>query len=282
MRLATNLMHMRILPAALDLDRINRGEMDSEFAAARTASVRFEVGALAAGAFLIAAFIAAQLFITVNMRRRFVPALLAGTILAVFFTGYLVTHLEQAREDLRVMHDDSFNSIHSMWQARAVAADLNGDESRWLLDRTRALEYEQSYRSKMAKLLTDDAHGGFLAVELANVTFQGEQRAAEESIAALKALKSADTRFREQEARGVHPAAVAGCIGTGSDSAASMYDRFDEAAQRVINVNQWAFESALASGDGGLKKAEWLEPAFAVAIALCAWLGVRARLREYA
>jgi hypothetical protein len=282
MRLATNLMHQRILPAALNLDRINRGEMDDEFAAARAASIRFEVGALAAGLFLTAAFLATQVFITVTMRRRFVPALLAGTILGVFFTGYLATHLEQAREDLRVMHDDSFNSIHAMWQARAVATDLNGDESRWLLDRTRALEYEQAYRSKLTSLLTDDDHDGFLAAERANVTFNGELAAANESIAALKGLKTADARFREQEARGAHPAAVAGCIGTGGDSAASLYDRFDEAAQRVININQWAFEASLASGDGGLKKAEWLEPAFALAIALCAWLGVRSRLREYA
>ena len=123
---------------------------------------------------------------------------------------------------------------------------------------------------------------GLLADELQNVTFVGEQAAADGSVAALRAFTSADARFREQESRGAHSAAIAGCIGAVSDSAATTFDRFDEAVQRVININQWAFEAALASGDGSLGRAEWLEPAFAVALALCAWLGVRARLREYA
>jgi hypothetical protein len=282
LRLATNLLHLRILPAAGDLDRANRSEMDREFAEARATSMRFEAVAMAAGAFIFVAFLATQIFIRARMRRRFVPPLIAGTLLTLSFTVYLVTHLEGAREDLRVMHDDAFNSIHAMWQARAIAADANGDESRWLLDRPRAADYEQAFYAKAARLLTPRSTSGFLAQELQNITFKGEQAAADEAVAALRAFTAADAHVREQETRGAYAASVASCIGTAPDSAATMFDRFDEAAQRVININQWAFDAALASGDGSLRRAEWLEPAFAVALALCAWLGVRARLREYA
>jgi hypothetical protein len=34
-------------------------------------------------------------------------------------------------------------------------------------------------------------------------------------------------------------------------------------------------------GDAGLKRAEWLDPAFALAIALLTWWGLRPRFREY-
>ncbi len=77
LRLATNLMHLRILPASLSLDAANRTEMDREFADARAASMRFEAGAMAAGALLLMAFLSAQIFISARMRRRFVRCSLA-------------------------------------------------------------------------------------------------------------------------------------------------------------------------------------------------------------
>ena len=43
-----------------------------------------------------------------------------------------------AREDLRVAKEDAFDSIHALWQARAVAYDANGDETRYLLGGPRA------------------------------------------------------------------------------------------------------------------------------------------------
>jgi hypothetical protein len=290
LRLATNLMHQRILPSADALDAANRSEMDREFADARSASMRFETGAMAAGVLLLAALVTTHFFISARMRRRTVPALLAASLLTVAFTGYLVTRLRGAREDLRVMHDDSFNSIHAMWRARAVAADANGDESRWLLDRSRASDYEAAFRAKAARLLTQRPLTGLLADELANVTFRGEQVAAEEAVAAMKEFLDADGRVRQEESKGAHAVAIATCLGAapvGKDdwhevTVATAFDRFDEAAQRVININQWAFDAALGSGDSSLTRAEWLEPAFAIAIAVCAWLGVRARLREYA
>ncbi len=276
LRLATNLMHLRILPAADALDGANRKEMDDEFSEARSASARFQVGAVAAGLFLFAALLAAQVFILARMRRRFVPALVAGSVLTFAFTVYLMSHLGEASEDLRVAHDDAFNSIHALWRARAMLADAAGDESRWLLDRTRAAYYADGFHAKTTRL------DGYLSDELHNVTFAGELAAAKDAVAGQRALLAADGRFRDQEGRGAHAAAVTACIGSSDDSAATAFDKLDEALQRTVYINQWWFDSTMGVGEARLTRAEYVEPAFAIAIALCAWLGVRSRIREYA
>jgi hypothetical protein len=276
LRLATDLMHQRILPAADALDAANRHEMDEEFAQARAASSRFQMGAVAAGAFLFAFFLAAQVFIRARMRRRFVPALLAGSLLTFSFMAYLVAHLADASEDLRVAHDDAFVSIHSLWRARAVLADAEGDESRWLLDRPRASYFEGEFQAKRARL------DGYLSDELHNVTFQGELAAAQDSVAAQRNVLGADGRVRDQESHGAHGAAVTASIGATETSAATSFDRLDEGLQRTLDINQWWFDSTMGVGEARLARAELVEPAFALAIVLCAWLGVRARLREYA
>ena len=40
--------------------------------------------------------------------------------------------------DLKQIIEDAFDSIHSLWQAAAIAYDANGDESRFLLGGPRA------------------------------------------------------------------------------------------------------------------------------------------------
>jgi hypothetical protein len=38
----------------------------------------------------------------------------------------------------------------------------------------------------------------------------------------------------------------------------------------------------LLVADRGLRRAEWMDPALALGLALAVWLGIRPRLREYA
>ena len=58
-----------------------------------------------------------------------------------------------AREDIRIAKADAFESIHALWQARSTANDASGDESRALLDPSRAPMYEQAFRTKSEALL---------------------------------------------------------------------------------------------------------------------------------
>src|SRR5262249_2421229 len=155
------------------------------------------------------------------------------------FMAYLVAHLADASEDLRIAHDDAFVSIHSLWRARAVLADAEGDESRWLLDRPRASFFEGEFQAKRARL------DGYLSADLHHITFQGELAAAQDSVAAQRDALGADGRVRDQEARGAHGAAVTASIGAAESSTASAFDRLDEGLQRTVYVNQWWFDTMM-------------------------------------
>jgi hypothetical protein len=293
-RLATNLMHARILPAAAALDAMARAGMESQYASARRASRRSMALAVGAGALLVAGLVAGQVVIRRRMRRRTAPVLLAATILAVAFTWYLVARFSRASENLRAVHDDAFSSIHFLWRVRALSFDAAGDQSRWLLDRPRASDYDSAFRAKTTQLLSrpgswrvgssDVTSGkvtGLLIDEARNVTFAGEEDAANAALVAFQIYLSADERVRALEKQSKHTDAVDLLLGVRNDGARAAFDKFDAVIQRTLGINREAFTTMAAAADRTLRKAEWLDPAFALLIALLGWLGVRPRLREY-
>jgi hypothetical protein len=289
LRLATDLMHDRILPQAAALDRVSRDDMDRRYDQAQRASQQHDLEALITGGLLVTLLLSTQWFVRARMRRRLVPALLLATLLAGGFTGYLVGRFRDAREDLRVARDDAFDSIHLLWRARAVAYDARGDEGRFLLDRARGGAYEAAFFVKMSQLSssarqstpTPDARGLLIDV-LRNVTFVGERDGARSILAGLADYYDVDDRIRRQETQGQHAQAVDLAIGAGGAQARAVFDRLDAAIERTTAINQDAFDRVLVVADRGLRRAEWMDPALALAIALAAWLGIRPRLREYA
>jgi hypothetical protein len=117
--------------------------------------------------------------------------------------------------------------------------------------------------------------------EARNVTFPGEDQAANAAIATLTDCIAADDRLRALERQGKHADAIELALGARPDEATAAFDRFDAALVRTIAINQEAFDEVTAASDRALRRAEWLDPAFALVIALLAWVGVRSRLREY-
>ncbi len=289
LRLATDLMHDRILPQAAALDRVSRDDMDRRYDQAQRASQQHDLEALVTGGLLVTLLFGAQWFVRARMRRRLVPALLLATLLAGGFTWVLVGRFRDAREDLRVARDDAFNSIHLLWRARAVAYDARGDEGRFLLDRARAGAYQAAFFVKMSQLSSSarektppvDAHGLLIDV-LRNVRFIGERDAVQAIVAGLADYYDVDDRVRRFETQGQHAQAVELSVGAGGAQVRAVFDRLDAAIERTATINQDAFERVLVLADAGLRRAEWMDPALALAIALAAWLGMRPRLREYA
>jgi hypothetical protein len=291
---ATQRMHERVLTAATALDRAERGVLDREYTEARAASTRYEVAAVVCAAILVGVLVRAQVFVRRRLRRRIAPGLLAATALAVAFVGYLVGRLTDSQENLRLARDDAFDSIHLLWRATAIVYDARGDEARWLLDRSRADEYDDAFRTKTGQLWgesvgdglrLDDARSksvtGLLADEARNVTFEGERGSVEAVLQGYVDFLRADDGLRALERQGKHGAAIERWASAGYD-APYAFDALCGAMQRTIDINQRAFDAAIASSDGALRRAEWLDPAFVLGVALLAWLGVRARLREYA
>lgn len=293
---ATDLMHARMLPAAAALDGANLKFLKDEYQKQQLRSEGAEVvaGLVAAGLALLLVW--AQMFLFRKMRRIMNPALLGATLVTGVFGFYLVTRISVAREDLRVAKEDAFESIHALWQARAIAYDANGDESRYLLlGGLRSQAFEQAYKDKVAKLATlpqpadsaltskklPDNYKGYFADELRNVTFPGERDAALKMIRAFAAYDKIDGAIRTLERSGKHAEAVAKCIGLGADDSNAAFDRFDKALQEVVAINHKEFDATVDAGIHDLVIARDVLPVASLLIAALALFGIRPRLREY-
>lgn len=284
-RAATSLMHAKILNAALQLDSANRTYMDDVYSDQKRASSGAEGIAVVVGGGLAAVLVALQLFLLRRTRRIINPPILIATLLAIGFTADLVHGFGAARQDLKVAKEDAFESIHLLWRARAIAYDANGDESRYLLDRTNAPFHEASFVGRVTDLTStpekETPDRGLFADELHNVTFPGERAAALEMTRAFRGYWNIDQRIRKLEQSGKHDQAVQLCIGSGQHESNAAFDRFDQALAGVVHINRTEFDRVIEDGDGMLRRAELMDPAFAILIALLTWLGLRARLKEY-
>jgi hypothetical protein len=299
---ATGMMHADLFKKADALDDVNKSHLDAAYASQRTSNEGAEALATLVGMALAAALISTQLFLMRRMRRILNLPLALSTVLAVAFTIYLVGRFNDAREDLRIATKDAFDSIYALSHARAIAYDGNGDESRYLLDPAPTRGFETDFRANVALLDSQpsdlkkaqtearrlirggkksDAFSGFLWDELANVTFDGEGDAALRTLDAFDTYYAIDGRIRALEQSGKHADAIELCIGTRPDESNAAFDKFDAALLETTSINKKAFDAVVIKGDGGLRRAEWLDPAFAIAIALLTWWGLRPRFREY-
>jgi hypothetical protein len=284
-RAATTLMHTKVLAAAVQLDAANRNYMDDVYSEQKRASGGAEGVAVVVGGALLGALVALQLFLFRRTRRVMNPPIVIATILAFAFTADLVHGFGAAREDLRVAKEDAFESIHVLWRARAVAYDAKGDESRYLLDRAMAAMNEAAFVGHVADLTRSPEQEvpdhGLFADELHNITFDGERDAALEMTRSFRRYWNIDRQVRRLEASGQHDRAVQLSIGSGEDEAIVAFDRFDRALVRVEQINRTEFDRVIDDGDGMLRRAEIMDPAFAILIAVLTWFGLRARIKEY-
>jgi hypothetical protein len=90
-----------------------------------------------------------------------------------------------------------------------------------------------------------------------------------------------DANIRALVERGRDADAVELTIGTAPNAARAAFERFDQALQKTLAINQAAFDDATARAEAELKRAELVDPGLAILIAFLAWLGIRPRLREY-
>lgn len=300
---ATGLMHGELFKQADALDAVNKKHLDAAYDEQAQSNEGMEALAAVVGIALGAALLWTQVYLFRKMRRIFNLPLLAATVLTIVFTGYLIERFNDAREDLRSATKDAFDSIYALSHARAVAYDANGDESRFLLDPSPGRGFESDFLKNIALLTSKPQlasgplgaealrlinHGrrnpdfkGYFWDELANVTFDGEGDAATGMVKAFSLYYAIDDRMRALERAGKHDDAVELCIGSRPDESNAAFDRFDQGLLATLAINRQAFDATVEKGDLGLKKASWMDPGFAVVIAVLGWLGLRSRRREY-
>ncbi|MCX4096147.1 hypothetical protein [Nocardia sp. alder85J] len=293
----------------LDTQRLandNKTALDSAYTATRRDTTDARVQLMLLGAVLLGALIALQVLLRVTMRRRLNPALLAATAVAAALVGGSLIAGADAAHQLKVAKQDAFESLLTLQRARAYGYDSNADESRWLLDPQRAATYEQGFLDQSQWLLNvhvksvfdyDDAlraaltayrrnnsdvrFTGFFADELGNITFPGERNAVDAMLLAFQAYQRDDRSMRALAAEDLGTAIS---FDTSADPGQSDGDFafYDDSLNKVVAINQRAFDAAVTDGIDTLSGWNRLLPYSALAlIAVLVFLGVRPRLAEY-
>jgi hypothetical protein len=287
-RIATDVMHGRILRDADALDAANAALMENVYKDEQSSSQGAEKLAVGGGFLLVGALVVAQIFLLRRTRRIINIPLAIATILALGCTLELRQRLVDTREDLREAKEEAFESIHALWQTRAIAYDANGDESRYLLDRDNAAGWDSAFQTKVRKLTSAPASPaqpgrggvtGLFGQELnGNVPWNGERDAITAMVKEFATFYGVDAKVRALAQASQTKEALALCLGDGS----AAYDRFDEAIARTLRVDEAVFAQLIEQGDHRLATASYFVPAFVILVVVLAWIGVRMRLREYA
>ncbi|MEU9044293.1 MULTISPECIES: hypothetical protein [unclassified Kitasatospora] len=306
-RQATDLLRGQLLPAADQVTVANDAAVERVYQQQRDALGSGWWWLLAVGLLTLVVLLGLQRALAVRYRRVVNPALAAVTLLtgAVLVIGLNLAG--RAEDHLVTAKSNAYDSVIALSRARAVAYDMNADESRYLIDPTRAVAYEQVFLEQTQAIariegatladynarLADAAErhradravvpfGGYLGSELRNVTFAGEQDAAERVLDAFRQYQATDRRIRDLRTAGKLKEAVT--LNTGLSKGQSNYDfeQLGNAIGDTIAINAAAMDRAVAETDGDLDgtTAALAAGVLAVALGLTA-IGVRPRLREY-
>ncbi len=313
------IMDNALLPAADDLDRANDEVLQRTYHAQATESAVSTAFVVLCGLAALGALIAMQLYLSRRTRRTLNPALALATVLVLGLFGYTLVALATEQHQLKIAKEDSFESIHALWRARAVGYEANAQESRFLLDRTRAADYARGFADDTHLLATVPAgmtfdqlvsevtvaakagdgakvngFSGYLADELNNITFKGEQEAALNTLAAYGTYLKVDAEVRALEAKGQHEQAIVNCVGSQQDQAQYAFNEFDKALGETLAINEREFDRSVKAGlaavgdmSGKLTAGEILGTlefkavVVLVLVAVLLVMGLGPRIREY-
>jgi hypothetical protein len=313
---ASALMHSSVLPIASQITATDGARVDGQYASDRGGARTCAVLVAVAGLLVLVGFAATNRYLARRFRRVFGPALAAAAALTLAVAGAGAGALLHEADQFKVAKQDAFDSINALTRARAVSYDANADESRWLLDRTAALQsgffakvsqvaavsgvsaadaasdpgaYYAGLKSAAAGLSVDAgknqvsqvATGGFLGTELNNITFPGEAQSAATTLRNFDAYIQDDAVIRGDSDRGDLSGAVAVDIGTQPGQSNYAYYQYDQALNHVIAINQGAFQAAIADGQSALDIWNWLPYATGSVLLACVAAALYPRLREY-
>jgi len=306
-RQATDLLQGGVLSAARALTDQNTAALDHAYQARRSAARYGAWWTVLTGVALLAALVSLQFYLALRYRRIINPALAAATLVSLVLTAASAAGLAAQTGHLRVAKADAFDSIIALSRARAASDDANADESRYLVDPTRAARYQQAFADKSQQLVqlsgagifqydaalagaldayrashADVRFGGYVGVEFRNITFAGERAAAEKALAAYQVYERDDRRIRSLNRAGNLRGAIAFDTSYAPGNSNWAFTQYDNALVALIAINQRAFTGAISAGRQDLNGWTWLIPGAAVVlISILVLAGVRPRLAEY-
>ncbi|MGW4956859.1 hypothetical protein ACWEPL_06485 [Nonomuraea sp. NPDC004186] len=285
-REATKLMRVELLPQAYNLTLESGTIVRATYDEKAVMVPLLRAAVVVAGLLALGCLIWLQVFLARRFRRVFGPALLVATVTTAVALISGLTVLAQDENALRTAKSAGFDSVLTLAKARSISNSMQGDQSRYLLDKEWADTYEHTFLDKAMSVVYlkagnlrtyhdqvakgDDDVLGLLGPEL--VGRQGDQ-----AMEAYRSFQAADGKFRELVAGGRTNEAVAERLGPVSQA----FDAYDRALVSLSAGHQAVFTRAIATGEGSLDNLWRLLPFAIGAIGLLVIAGVWPRLKEY-
>jgi len=283
-REATFKMENTVFQAADSLDAINFTQLENAYQKDRSDATLLRAAVISVGLAFLGLLLWIQWDLTQRVRRMLNPALACGTVLTLALLSFAHAHLSGSAQDLKIVKEDAFDSLHVLWQARALAFAAKADESKYFLEGTNNYAAEKSFDARAYKIFSYSnraSEGGFLEREMANITFDGERESAQETIDAWTYYRKLDSYIRQLKQNGKVEAALALCLGKDKNQSDWAFHQFDSALMRTIALNQKAFVKSRDSAFHELDSLVEIAAIGAAAIAFCCALGLFVRIREF-
>ncbi len=263
-----------LMPEADKLDKTNFDILNKAYSEDTNSSLGQRLILLIAGAILLGSLVGIQVLMSRWTRRIINPMLLGATLLASFSLLDNFVSLSTASTQLKIAKEDAFSSLHALRQARSLFYSVNADESRYLLDRSFAVQHETAFQSKLTKLgnlsnvdlrrdlsayqvqmqqmsSTGKALPGFtglFATQLGNITFPGEQKATKKMLADYGEYLKIDSQIRALQNAGKRVEAIELCTGTKPGQSNAVFGQLLASHSKVMDVNIEAFNAAIRKG----------------------------------
>jgi hypothetical protein len=262
--------------AADELDNANRTALNRIYESIQRTSIANRSGVIIAGIILLFVLLSVQNFLARRMRRVFNIPLVLATAIGVWLMFYSFVSFSQEMLQLKIAKQDAFESIDALWRARALAYIARADENRFLLDEPHAAQYDQAFFTK-----SKDVTEKYIDAELHNITFPGERDAANDTAKFFDDYLKADKEVRRLKQAGKRDAAITLCLGSDPGQAKWIFQQFDGALERTLEINQRAFDKAVLDGERTLQYFQTKAVVACLAIAILALVGLLSRIQEY-
>lgn len=304
-RQATELMSGSVLVEAERLTRANSRRLDQAYDHESTLLASMTGVSMILGLLLLGVLATLQVLLAQRLRRTFNPALALATLAALVFTSLSIGLCSEEKHHLTVAKKDAFDSVIALSRARAIGYAARADESRYIVDPARRVQYEQGFLDRSQQLAALGgatigsydalfaeawrryestgviAFGGVLGAAMNNITFPGERERAEDTMRKLRAYQADDRKMRAKVQAGSLREAIRFTAGDQPGDSNHAFDQYDRALESFLALNQRHFDRSVTDAEEALSGWTVLPPAAMAVLIALVYTGVRPRLAEY-
>jgi hypothetical protein len=292
-RSAADILDQSLIPAADALDAAAMSKFDATYLQQKSNVATTFVWLWMAGFTVISQLVALQVFLSFRTKRTINLPLLVTTILIGIFTIWASVLIQTSGDKLQVAKEDAFANLHTLRQARSMAYLTNANESRALLLKSFAAQYQQAFTTNIQKIITVPANtsltqiaattakgdsspnvGGFLGKTLGDKFAPGEAAALSATLLALDKYLATNQQIRNLATS--NPAAAITVAAQDSS-----FNGFLQASQRAIDIHKQDFDRAINDSLEPLENFEGQSWSLLALVIFLVFWGLRPRIKEY-